>query len=150
MEWQSEVYYKAAVERIQEALHLHTNGYYVVAMYLSGLAVECLLRAYRLLEDSTFDERHDLWLLWKSTLLANPHSEFYDKRIDSAMSTVKLLWRNDYRFKSIDSMRKFFKETRRAHGIKGDALKYNSQRLFDAAAEIIRIGTQKWHLLRKK
>jgi acid stress-induced BolA-like protein IbaG/YrbA len=37
VEWQSEVYYKAAVERIQEALHLHTHGYYVVAMSLSGL-----------------------------------------------------------------------------------------------------------------
>jgi hypothetical protein len=49
---QSNDYYKAAEARIQEAHHLHAQGYYVLSMYTSGLAVECLLRAFRLFDDS--------------------------------------------------------------------------------------------------
>ncbi len=147
---QSEVYYKAAVERIQEALHLHTTGYYVLAMYVSGLAVECMLRGYRLLKDSAFDERHDLWLFWKSKILANPQSGFYDPQFHSAMNTVRLLWRNDYRFMSEDRLRSYLKKIGKDRGIKGDFVKYNSQWLYDAAAEIVHLGRQKWTMLSKK
>jgi len=59
----SDSYYTAARERIKEAQFLLENRYYTLAMYISGLAVECILRAFRLLKDPTFDERHDLWLL---------------------------------------------------------------------------------------
>jgi hypothetical protein len=55
MGWQSEDDYKAALERIREARFLHDHGYFVVAMYLLGLAVESLLRAFRLLRDSTLE-----------------------------------------------------------------------------------------------
>ncbi len=56
-------YYGAALERIADADLLHAEGHYPFAMYASGLAVECLLRAFRLLNDPSFDERHDLWQL---------------------------------------------------------------------------------------
>lgn len=147
---QREIYFQAALERISEARYLHMNGYYVLAMYASGLAVECLLRAFRLFKDTSFDERHDLWLLWRSTDLANVHSEFYHEGIHSSLGIVTLLWRNDYRFDSESAVRAYLKKAGRNRGIKGDFLKYNSQRLFKAAADIIRLGTQKWLLLNKR
>lgn len=146
---QSEVYYKAAVERIQEALHLQSNGYYVLAMYTSGLAVECMLRAYRLQEDSTFDERHDLLLLWKSTALANVYSPKHD-RMYAALGVVAVLWRNDYRFKAEAAVRSHLKKMRRDRGIKGSFLKYNSPKLCEAAAEFINLGTQQWKRSNRK
>jgi HEPN domain-containing protein len=82
----SDFYFTAAKERLKEAHFLHDNGYYTLAMYISGLAVECMLRAFRLLKDSTFDERHDLWLLWKGTELANIHSKFYREKIQAMLS----------------------------------------------------------------
>jgi hypothetical protein len=91
----SDFYFKAAQERIQEACFLHDNGYYALSMYISGLSVECMLRAFRLLKDSTFDERHDLWLLWKSTELANVHSKFYREKIQAMLSVVAKLWNMD-------------------------------------------------------
>ncbi len=150
MGWQSEDYYKASLERIQEAYFLHKNGYNVVSMYISGLAVECMLRAFRLLKRRTFDERHDLWLLWKSTDLANVHSELYHDRLHSAMGVVGILWRNDYRFRSKHALQSFLKKIGRVRGIKGDLLKYNSLKLYNAAAEVIRIGVNRWHRLNKK
>ncbi len=67
----AEAYYKAARERINDADFLHTEGRFFLAMYASGLAVECLLRAFRVLRDPTFDARHDLWELWRKTALAD-------------------------------------------------------------------------------
>jgi len=120
-------------------------------MYASGLSVECLLRAFRLFYARSFDERHDLWRLWKSTDLANVHGEFYHEGIQASLGIVTLLWRNDYRFESERSLRAFLKKVGRGRGIKGDFLEYNSQELYKAAAEIIRLGTQKWQLrLNKK
>ena len=43
----AEIYYEAAKEHRDLALELHEAGRYVMAHYLSGLAVECILRAYQ-------------------------------------------------------------------------------------------------------
>lgn len=143
-------YYKAAEARIQEAHHLHAQGYYVLAMYASGLAVECLLRAFRLLDDSTFDERHDLLLMWKRTKLANVNDELYNDAMYTAMTQVAVLWRNDYRFSSPEVVRAHLKRIHQDRGIKGDFLKYNSRKLFEAAEEVFHLGTQRWKRLKKK
>jgi hypothetical protein len=146
----SNIYYDAALERIEEARLLHNNGYYALAMYVSGLAVECLLRAFRLLKDQTFDERHDLLLLWKNTDLADMHSEFYEKEIHTSLLLVALLWQNDYRFRSKAELRAHLKRTGQARGIKGDFLKFNSKKLLDVATQIIRLGGKRWELLKKR
>ncbi len=147
---QSELYYKAAVARIQEAQHLQAHGYFVLAMYVSGLAVECMLRAFRLLDDSVFDERHDLLLLWKHTELAKIADEPVHDAMYSAITRVAVLWRNDYRFSSTEAVKSYLKKMRKDRGIKGDFLKYNSQKLYQAAAEVILIGMKKWTRLRTK
>jgi len=150
MRLRSDFYFNAAKNRIQEAHFLHTNGYYGIAMYLSGVAVECMLRAFRLLNDPTFDERHDLWLLWKSTELANVHSKLYLEKIQAMLSVVVKLWNNDYRFRSETELRAYLKKRGKNRGIKGDFLKFNSEEIFRAAAEIIRLGAGLWISLKKK
>jgi hypothetical protein len=146
----SDLYFAAALERIQEARFLNDNGFYALAMYVSGLAVECLLRAFRLLKDSTFDERHNLWQLWLSTILADVHSGFYDKKIQASLGVVTRLWQNDYRFRSKPELRAHLKKIGQARGIKGDFLKFNSKKLLEAATEIVQLGEKRWKLLRKR
>jgi hypothetical protein len=140
----SDSYYTAARERIREARFLHENRYYTLAMYISGLAVECMLRAFRLLNDPTFDERHDLWLLWKSTELANVHGRFYLAKIQTMLNVVVKLWNNDYRFRSETELRAYLKKSGNSRGIKGDILKFNSGEILQASAEIIRLGAGLW------
>jgi len=146
----SDSYYTAARERIKEAQFLHENRYYILAMYISGLAVECILRAFRLLKDPTFDERHDLWRLWRSTELANVRGEFYHEKIQSSMDTVMALWRNDYRFRSEAALRAYLKKIGSDRGIRGDFLKFNSKTLYEAAEEVVQFGVNRWKLLKKK
>ncbi len=58
------VLYHASLERIDEARKAHDSGDHVLAMYLSGLAVECILQAVAFLDKPIHDARHDLkkWL----------------------------------------------------------------------------------------
>jgi HEPN domain-containing protein len=143
-------YYRAALERIEDAHLLHTEGHYAFAMYASGLAVECLLRAFRLLKDPSFEERHDLWELWRKTALMDaPRQSTYD-RIYALLSEVSLRWRNSYRFAAENEVRAFLKKSGQHRGIKGDFLKYNSKKLYDAAKEFLRLGGLQWVQLNKK
>ena len=143
-------YHDAAWDRINDALFLHTNGYFGLAMYASGVAVECMLRAFRLLRDTSFDERHDLWELWQNTSLADFQTKPYFEKIHSSLGVVVSLWRNDFRFRSEDALRSVLRRMKANRGIKGDFLKYNSKKLYEAAREIIQIGAEQWQQFNKK
>ena len=58
------VLYYASVERKEAAWAAYERKDYVLAMYLAGLAVECILQAIVLNDDPTHDAKHDLtkWL----------------------------------------------------------------------------------------
>src|SRR5689334_3990123 len=60
-----EHYYRAALERIKQAEYLYREGNsYALAMYVAGVAVECILRAFRARKAPVFESRHDLLLLF--------------------------------------------------------------------------------------
>lgn len=40
---------------------------YALAMYAAGLAVECILRAFKMRRTNVFDDRHDLLLLFQAS-----------------------------------------------------------------------------------
>jgi len=146
----AENYYKASSERIKDAYLLHTTGRYSFAMYASGLAVECLLRAFRVLSDPSFDARHDLWLLWKKTPLSKVRYKKSSKRIFALMGEVSVRWQNSYRFVSHDEICSLLKKSGRDRGIQGDFLKYNSKKLYEAAREIVQLGGLQWSQLKKE
>lgn len=146
----AESYYRTALERIEDAHLLHTQSHYSLAMYVSGLAVECMLRAFRLLTDESFEERHDLWRIWKKTALADIYIEPAYSQIYQNLITVTTLWKNELRFHSQSELKSFLKSAGKDRGIKGDALKYLSKKLFEAANELIRVGGKRWRQLNKK
>jgi hypothetical protein len=59
------IYRNAAIEHVTVARELYANGRWVLANYVAGLAVECMLRAYRHMMDPSFDSRHDMERLSK-------------------------------------------------------------------------------------
>ena len=58
------VLYQASIERMSEAHSAMRSENWAVGMYLSGLAVECVLQAIALFYDASYDAQHDLsrWL----------------------------------------------------------------------------------------
>jgi HEPN domain-containing protein len=153
-----EHYFRASLERIEQARLLYGQGSsYALSMYVAGLAVECLLRAFKLKRDPTFDERHDLLRLFHSCgmldvdeailheqgLSLHEARRFVRER-HAAVVAVCTLWANDYRFASEDRLRSHLKRIRLDRGVRGDYLKENTRKLLTAAGKLIDMGVAQW------
>lgn len=158
MQFRAEQYYQASLERMKQAQGMVQDGQtFALAMYCGGLAVECLLRAFRWTEDASFEGRHDLSeLLRASRLLKLDDDQLRRRRaseeaireaglrLRGAMQEVIQLWHNSLRFASEASLRAFLKNAGRLKGIKGNPLKKNAVDLIDAAQTVIDRGVALW------
>jgi HEPN domain-containing protein len=137
--------YKAAAEGHAETLQrLYELGYYVLATYISGVAVESILRAYRCRRNPEFDARHDLRELFKICGVKESlrPQEFID--FNAAVNIVSRRWSNTHRYRSLQALRSFFRDANLHHGIRGDFVKENARRTIEAAKTAVSIGVQQW------
>jgi hypothetical protein len=163
MQFRAEQYYQASLERMRQALQIHRQkGNSALAIFCGGLAVECLLRAFRWTHDTSFEGRHDLKELFKASGLLTMNDELMRRRGDSeeaieassvligdAISEVDALWHNSLRYASEASLKAHLKRIGRLRGVKGNPLRHNAQQLLDGAQAIIQRGTLLWGSRRK-
>lgn len=140
----AEVYRKAAQEHAAAAFDLYRSERYVLAHYVAGLAVECMLRAYRCRITPEFEERHDLRLLAKAARFYDIIPAKHQERTIAALGVVFLQWENGHRFRSTAALRAFLVERRLYAGIKGDFVKENSRRIVNAAFDVVNMGVSQW------
>jgi hypothetical protein len=159
MDFTADHYFRASVERMSQAQHLYRQGqgYYALAMYAAGLAVECLLRAYIVKRRRQFESRHDLLLLFKESGildvdadklkekgLSEEQIQAHQKGLWSSVNTVYILWRNNYRFASEDRLLAHLKKMKLYQGAKGNLLKAKAYDLLNAAQGFIDKGVLQW------
>jgi hypothetical protein len=144
MSFNAEDYLGAAREHADRARKLYSMDWYVLAHYVAGLSVECLLRAYRCRITTIFDERHDLWALAKTSGFLNIVPDNQRPTINAALGEVVSRWQNDHRYRSEESLRRFLKEKKLYLRIKGDFVKENSRRIVNAAFDLVNIGDKAW------
>lgn len=158
MQFRGKEYYRAGAERMRQARRLFKAGdSYALAMYCGGLAVECILRAFRWDKDKSFEGRHDLQDLLKASDLLHineeemrrnrvPESEIaeYAQDLREAINMVVLLWHNNLRFASEDSLKAFLNRINRLQGIRGNGLKKNAADLLNAAQTVVDRGVTLW------
>jgi HEPN domain-containing protein len=158
MQFREDEYYEVALERIRQARKLHDQGgNYALSMYCSGLAVECLLRAFRWQFDASFEGRHNLGELLKASRVLQINDELmrrkgrredeitgYGRQLKAAMNEVIALWHNNLRYASGARLKAFLRSSDRLQGIRGDALKRNSADLLGAAQTIVDRGVALW------
>ena len=131
-------------------------------MYTAGVAVECLLRAFKATRTDEFDERHDLRKLFShshilqlnESLVANRRSP--ERTLESAQSMraciaeIYTLWANDYRYASEDRLRSELSRKKKTASVKGDVLKASAYDLLNAAQKLVEKGTLLWTTLPRK
>jgi HEPN domain-containing protein len=158
MQFRAEEYYRAGSERMRQARELfRSGGSFALAMYCGGLAVECLLRAFRWREDASFEGRHDLQDLFKVSGLLKIDDDFMQRKgwteaqirdsrrgLTGAMNEVAVLWHNNLRYASEDGLKAFLRGRGRLAGVKGDPLKKNASDLLTAAQTVVNRGTTLW------
>jgi hypothetical protein len=159
MDFTADHYFRASVERMNQAHRLYREGegYYALAMYTAGLAVECLLRAYMVKRKREFESRHDLLLLFKESgiLGVNPDRlktkdlteeqiQSHQKTLKVAVNDVVILWRNNYRFASEARLLAYLKQKKLYRGTTGNLLKAKASDLLKADQRFIDKGVFQW------
>ncbi|MGH7213356.1 MAG: hypothetical protein ACREIT_01045 [Tepidisphaeraceae bacterium] len=146
----AESYRASAVEAITAAQVLYNASAFGKSLYLSGLAVECMLRAYRMRINPMFSSRHDLVELQKESGITAALDEVDGKAFSDALAVVRAAWRNAHRFASDAAISRFLKQVRLDRGIKGSFLKEIARRTYNAALRIVAIGERAWTVSNKK
>ena len=139
-------YRDAAQEHLGHARLLHYDArQYSLAHYIAGVAIECILRAHGLRADDEFTGRHDLIQLASrakfSDLVRTEKSADYTSLVDEA----SLRWRSNHRYFTEMQLLSYLNNTGIDQRIRGNKLKYNSQRMYDLAERIVGIGILKWN-----
>lgn len=144
-EFTAQSYRDAAQEHLSEARFLHHQAHrYYLAHYWAGVAVECILRAHGLLEDDEFTGRHDLSNLASRADFFRLAREAKQSEYVAKVTEVNLRWRSAHRYVTEGQLLSYLNGIRIDRKIKGDSLKYNSQRMYTLAEEIVGLGVLKW------
>jgi len=160
MDFPPEHYFQTATQRMRQAQHLYQEGTsFALAIYVGGVAVECLLRAFKGRRDPTFDEKHDLLRLFAASgILRVDRSklrakQWTDAEIDGhlrmlqvAVNEIFRLWANNYRFASEERLRSHLKKITGYQKIKGDYLKEQARQFLSSAQKFIDKGVVQWHV----
>jgi HEPN domain-containing protein len=158
MDFRDKDYFHVAAERMRQSRILYNEGQsYALAMYSAGLAVECMLRAYRWRKESSFEGRHAILKLLKDSGLLTVSDQAMRRKgyneidvtrvsaeLRAAVNDVAILWTNNLRFASEARLRAFLVSIDRHLGKKGDPCKANALDLVNAAQKIIDRGTLLW------
>lgn len=158
MQFRDRDYYRASLDRMRQAQALvRHDDCFALSMYCSGLAVECLLRAFRWKEDSSFEGRHDLDVLLKASGILRVNEDYMRRRgknddeilrssldLRAAMNVIVVVWHNNLRFASETRLKAHLTALKRVQGIKGDPLKKNASDLIEAAQLIMNKGMVLW------
>jgi HEPN domain-containing protein len=151
-DFSAEDYRRAALDRMVAAQRLFDGEDYVLASYVAGVAVECLLLAYLRKLNKHRDDRHDIrQLAMRSEFIEqfrrNP--ELQDQMAGYLADLAKR-WNNDHRYRSVYSFERYLnaKELyRTAEGgfVKGDnLLRTQTKLLVEAAYQLVRRGDERW------
>ena len=158
MQFRAKEYYQASLERMEQARIMYRDGRaFALTIFCGGLAVECLLRAFRWTEDTSFEGRHGLTDLLKASRLLRIDDDYMRRRrlgedairesrleLRGAMNEVIVLWHNNLRFASEASLKAFLNRIGRVQGVKGNPLKKNALDLINAAQIVINRTVALW------
>ncbi len=139
----AEIYRDAAQEHKTLAVELHEAGRYVMAHYVAGLAVECILRAYRYRFDPAFDARHDLKALYAASRFGNTVPPEDEEGISEVFAEVVRRWSNSHRFRSERALHDYLRQAGLGH--KGKFVRESSRRIVSAAIRIVEQGVRHWN-----
>jgi len=137
-------YFDAAKERLNEANLLYENERYSLALYVAGVAVESLLRAYIFRLEPKLEAAHDLELLLDASNLRKITTPSESQQVYTAIVKLYQRWKNDLRYTSNDRLRRRLKQQKLDRGIRGDFLKENCRIAIEKAKIILRVGAAKW------
>ncbi len=166
MRFLPEHYVEAASERIEQAEALFRISHYSLAMDTAGRAVECILRAYFFRKhgvEAKLEAAHDIadcsrFAISRPVALegrrmrgdSEDEIERCRRELLASINDITQRWSNDLRDASESRLRADLRRKNLHRGVKGDFLKFNAQRLIEAARRIVDEGVAGWSHSKRK
>ncbi len=145
MKFLAKDYKIASMERINTARKLYAQKEYVLAIYIAGVAVECLLKAYLRRKTPHFKSKHDLPNLLKESGLMDFIRPTDHKELSACFGEVWSRWKNNYRYASSERLTSEYKRLKLYNKkVKGYLLKANSSTITNNALSIISKRVARW------
>jgi hypothetical protein len=159
MNFPPEHYFQTANQRMRQAHVLYREGAsFALCIYVGGVAVESLLRAFKGRRDPQFDEKHHLLRLFAASGILRVDADklrakgWTDSQIDDHLRTLKIavneifrLWANNYKFASEERLRAHLKRITGFQRIRGDYLKEQARRFLNSVQKFVEKGALLWH-----
>ena len=139
-----ETYRNAAKEHLLRAQETFDDEQYFLSHYLSGLAVECHLRAYLRRAKDQFDSRHDLRDFAKEAKFFEVVPQNRAGDFSVKFSTLNLRWRSNHRYYSERQFLDYMTDIRAEFDVKGDRWKNLARTILNLAYDVINQGEAKW------
>ena len=140
----AESYRAAAREHLERADRLHASEEFFLAHYMSGLAVECHLRAHLRLLTSEFDARHDLEKLAEEAGFTSIVPQNLEAAFSIKFETLNRRWRSNQRYYTERQFLDYMTTIRAEFHQGGNRWKNLSRTILNLAHEIINQGEAKW------
>lgn len=169
-------YFQAAQERLHQArlfVEAEANDdlefgdcRYAPIVYLAGVAVECMLRAYLWEQDDNWHGKHDLEKLFTASRLQErlrDHLQATDTeeaetthrvgQLQAGLNTLWDVWRVGLRYASEAVLHRWMRDRevikasgkgKGAKGSRSDVLRAKTKQLVKAAETIVRVGVDLW------
>lgn len=137
-------YFAAAQDHARALPAIYATGHYALTIYVSGVAAECMFRAFRAVKGLPFRSDHALKSLSDEADFPSLVPTGSRPRFDTALGELIVVWRNSHRFRSNDAMRRFLKRLKLDRGVRGDFLKENARRVSSSAIELMGLGARRW------
>ena len=143
----AETYRDAALEHLGRAQSLYGDdrqGNWFLIRYISGLAVECHLRAFMRRMTPEFEPRHNLEMLARASGFFNivPISDI--ERFAERFATLNQRWQASQRYYAERQMLDYLNEVRAEFNKRGNRLENLSKFAFGNALYVINYGEAKW------
>lgn len=155
----AEDYYRAAIERLRQARGTHSDieSSHSLTVYIAGLSVECMLRAFIIRRTPNLEVAHNLPRLFfvsqlgrfrtKGRLITTSQRDRFDEerlRAFEAISTLQDLWSNLLRYVPENRFKTSLGGKGKLRGLKGDAVRENARLAIDSATIITDLGVLEW------
>jgi hypothetical protein len=133
----AESYRDAATERSADSLALLEAGRFSGAIWVAGVAVEAIFRAYHRRRSDQLDTGHDLKSLYRASRFAQHVPARHAERIASAIGVVAVGWRHRFRYDPAVAIRRTLE-------VRPDQLERRARMIVNAAQEVVSHGVLRW------
>ena len=141
-------YFEVALDHLATAQKLfddadYENQYYLAHLF-SGLAVECMLRAYLRRKTDQFEARHDLYQLASEAGFLDLVPKRERDPLGAALTLLNRRWRSNHRYLRARDLERHLQAVGAEKGVSGDLLANNADTMLVTATEIPKLGERKW------